>query len=343
MELTFRCLINMHYNIKRYYYEDTGDWLCGSLLDDGYEVVAVDNLLTGVQRNVAPYMSNPLFSFYCMGIETEEFVSAFIRRGIKKFDAIYHLACPTGVPNIQTLGEEMVDACSIGTKNVLRLAALQSAQVLYVSSSEVYGNPTVEPQSEEYTGNVDPQGWRANYEEGKRFSETLVSLFVNKYDLHACTVRLFNVYGPNMSLTDLRVVPRFVLQALSDNPITIYGDGLQTRTFCYVSDLVNALKIVMMNSTKGAIYNIGCDEKLSMRDLAGAIIRLTKSRSRLISVPHVAPDHDSRLPELSKIRELGWRQIVPLEEGLARTIEYFKHAVCDMEVSRVRHYKQVAL
>src|SRR3989344_6959925 len=199
-----------------------GSNLVAHLLSQEHEVTVVDNLLTGNRVNILPFLERESFKFYEMGTETPAFKKAL--ESVKS-DEIYHLACPTGVPNIQNLGEEMVDACSTWTKQVLQLAQSSEASFLYTSSSEIYGNPTVFPQSESYTGNVHPQGWRANYEEGKRFSETLVSLFVKKYGVRARTVRLFNMYGPNMHLADHRVIPRFVTQALSGKELTVYGDG----------------------------------------------------------------------------------------------------------------------
>lgn len=304
-----------------------GSNLAERLLKEKNSVVVVDNLITGSKQNIADLRKYDNFAFYNMSIESDSFLHALLdpRKIGRTFDRVYDLACPTGVPNIARLGEEMVDACSTGTKNVLKVALAHKARFLFTSSSEIYGAPLVEPQSEEYTGNVDPQGARANYEEGKRFSETLVSLYVKKYKLHGVTVRLFNAYGPRMSLGDERVIPRFVSQALTGEPLTVHGDGSQTRTMCYVDDTVDALIRTIELGQPGKIYNIGCDEKITMRQLAELIIEMTHSDSEIISIDRWGHDHQSRLPELQKIRELGWKEKISLRDGIERTIENFKN------------------
>jgi nucleoside-diphosphate-sugar epimerase len=300
-----------------------GSNLTRSLLSQGHEVVVVDSLSTGSRDNISDLLSHSRFYFYEMGVETDEFVNEFIVNDGRHFDYVYDLACPTGVPNIQYLGEEMVDACSVGTKNLLRLALKHKAKFLLTSSSEVYGDPEVFPQTEDYTGNVDPQGWRANYEEGKRFAETLVSLFVKKHNLNAKTVRLFNVYGPFMNLRDQRVVPRFVTQALAGDPLTVHENNA-LRTMCFVSDIVRGLQLVVDKGMQGGIYNLGSDQELNMKELAEKIISLTKSSSKINFVPGMILDHKRRMPDLSKIHTLGWKQTVSLEKGLKLTIKDFK-------------------
>lgn len=300
-----------------------GSNLAKRLLDRGYEVVVVDNLITGRKENIAAYLRLPNFKFYHCSIESEEFKQLFDKTRIR-FDEIYHLACPTGVPNIDKLGDEMLSACSSGTLNVLNLAAEMEAKFLFTSSSEIYGEPLVSPQSESYTGNVSTLGERANYEEGKRFSETLVQRFVRSRGLKATIVRFFNVYGPNMSLHDSRVVSRFAAQALTGKPLTVQGDGSQRRTFCYISEIVNGLELVMSKGEIGKVYNLGSDKEISMHSLAELIIEMTGSSSRIAFVERPDHDHSSRLPDLEEIRSLGWEDKIALREGIGMALEYFK-------------------
>lgn len=301
-----------------------GTNLANFLLGEGHTVLAVDNFSTGSRDNLAlleKFGEN--FEFHEWDVTTPEFLRYFSNPELG-IDRVYHLACPTGVPNIQTLGEEMVDACSVGTKQVLEVARVHKARILFTSSSEVYGQPKVTPQQENYTGNVDPLGDRASYEEGKRFSETLVRLFVKKYAVQATIVRLFNVYGPYMSLVDDRVVPRFMVQALSNQPLTVQGDGSQKRTMCYVDDLIAGLMLVIEQGQPGEAYNLGSDQELNMLQLAEKVRDLVGSQSEIIHVPRPHHDHNSRMPVLDKMSALGWSQKVSLDEGLAKTLENFK-------------------
>lgn len=300
-----------------------GSNLTEYLLSKGNAVTVVDNFITGVSDNLAPFKNNPLFKLYTMGVDTDEFVQEFLEKDTHTFDYVYDLACPTGVPNIQTLGEEMIDACTTGTKNVLKVALKHNAKFLLTSSSEVYGDPEKFPQDEDYTGNVHPQAWRSSYEEGKRMAETIVSLFVNKYKLNAKTVRLFNVYGPNMSLKDQRVIPNFVQQALMDQPLTVHENNA-LRTMCYVSDIVQGLELAIESGAAGGIYNLGSDKELSMVDLAKKVIEVSGSKSTLSLVPGMKVDHKRRMPDLTRIKALGWNYGVSLEDGLKETIENFK-------------------
>lgn len=301
-----------------------GSNLCADLLKKGYEVVVVDNFLTGSRENIDKLKTSPQFTFFEMCIASREYQETFNGNKKWKFDEVYHLGCPTGVPNIEKLGEEMMDVSSIGTKNVLQTALESGARLVFTSSSEIYGDPQISPQSEEYTGNVNPQGPRANYEEGKRFSETLVQLYVNKYGLNARTLRLFNVYGPNLNVSDTRAVPVFVQKALKNEPLPVHGDGSHIRTMCYVSDLVNGLQLVVKNGVSGEIYNIGSDEQITIGELAKKIIKIAGSKSVVKFTDGFAHDHKSRMPDLEKIYGIGWKRNVGLEEGLLKTIEYFK-------------------
>src|SRR3990167_7366280 len=231
--------------------------LCQRLLEQNHEVIAVDNLITSDGSNLKRLQSFPNFTFF-----KHDIIKPFPRKlttNNSQLTTIYHLACPTGVPNLTKLAEEMLLTCSRGTRNVLELVRLHQAQFLVTSSSEVYGNPLVSPQTENYTGNVDPIGIRSPYEEGKRFSESLIQMYVRKYNVNAKIVRVFNTYGNYMSSGDSRVIPRFLNQALNGKSLTVEGKGLQTRTFCYIDDLVDGLITVMEKGKKGEVYNLAND------------------------------------------------------------------------------------
>jgi nucleoside-diphosphate-sugar epimerase len=299
-----------------------GSNLTKRLLDKGHEVIVVDNLITGRIENIEPFLKMPNFKFYNCSIELEEFKQLFESAKIS-IDQIYHLACPTGVPNIEKLGDEMLAACSSGTLNVLNLAVDMGAKFIFTSSSEIYGEPEVFPQNESYTGNVSTLGERANYEEGKRFSETLVERFVRSRGLEGTIVRFFNVYGPNMSIDDTRVVARFASQALTGKPVTVQGNGSQRRTFCYVSEIVDGLELAMKKGIPGKAYNLGSDKEISMLSLAKLIIELTGSLSKILFIERPKHDHNSRLPDLGEIKALGWEDRVKLNEGMRLTLDYF--------------------
>ena len=308
-----------------------GSNLSAKLLKDGHKIWAVDNFLTGKPETLDILRENTNFIFAHCGIETEDFLK-FCSDQEVKFDQIFDLACPTGVPNIEILGEEMLIACSDGTRNVLKVAQEHDARFLFSSSSEIYGEPEVPAQRETYTGNVDPIGWRANYEEGKRFSETLIMHAVRKHKLKASIVRLFNVYGPKMSLEDSRVIPTFVIQALTGKGLTVHGKGTQIRTMCFVDDLVNGLILVMKKGIAGEAYNLGSDKAISMLDLAKEIILATESESDVIFTPRAEHDHSSRMPVLDKVRALGWDHKVDLQAGLKITIDDFRERMIAYDV-----------
>lgn len=301
-----------------------GTNLCFSLLRRGYTVTALDNLITSSEKNIRALSEFPMFRFIRHDI-TMPLPSVFAKSQKKKKE-IYHLACPTGVPNIKRFGEEMLMSCSIGTRNVLELARTHGARLLFTSSSEVYGDPLVSPQREEYTGNVDTLGYRSPYEEGKRFSESLVAEYVKKYRIHAVIVRVFNTYGPYMDKGDDRVIPQFILRAKAGKPLAVHGDGSQTRTFCYVDDLVAGLELVIKKGKKGSVYNLGSDKRTAIRDLAQRVIDETKSPSSIRYTKRPAHDHASRLPDLTKIRKLGWHPQTTLRVGIRKTIRWGEEA-----------------
>lgn len=301
-----------------------GSNLSSRLLQEGHNVWGVDNFLTGSSSNIERLKNNSNFYFLESGVEEDAFINHFNNLDVK-FDRVYHLACATGVPNIQILADEMLLACSEGTWNVLELTKKHNASFLFTSSSEIYGEPLVTPQSEEYTGNVDTLGVRANYEEGKRFSETLVSHFVRKYGVNAKMVRLFNAYGPNMSTEDQRVIPRFVTQAITNKPLTVQGDGSQRRTLCFVDDILDGFEIVISQGKPGEAYNLGSDKEITIKEFAEKVISISGSESGIINIERPSHDHSARMPVLNKIHSLGWKQKVELEEGILKTIEFFKN------------------
>ena len=306
--------------------------LCKKLLDRGDHVAAIDNFITSDEENSKPLLTHPNFTLIKHDI-TKPMENEWKMEN--KVDSVYHLACPTGVPNVITLAEEMILTCSVGTKNVLDIAKEHNAKLIFTSSSEVYGDPEVFPQEEIYTGNVDPHGIRSPYEEGKRFSESLVTMYVRKYELDARIVRIFNTYGPHMSLHDTRVIPHFINQIKTGMPIAIYGNGSQTRTFCHVDDLVNGLLLAMDKGAAGEVYNLGSDEEITINDLAKLIIRHCEKQSdeaiqstneRADQIQYISnpiEDHHRRLPSLEKIKALGWRTQITLEEGLRRTLQWY--------------------
>ena len=292
--------------------------LCKRLLDSGYKVTAVDNLITSNGENIKSLSINPNFKFIKHDIISPKWKMINDKW---KIDVIYHLACPTGVENLTKLAEEMLFTCYAGTKNVLELALKNKAKLVFTSSSEVYGNPEKFPQDENYTGNVSSVGLRSPYEEGKRFSESLIIMYVRKYGLDASIARVFNTYGPKMSENDTRVIPKFLKQAACNKPLSVQGNGTQTRTFCYVDDLVNGLILLMKQGGKGEVYNLGSNKEITINELAEEIIKETKSKSCISYIPRPSHDHNRRLPDLSKIEKLGWQARIPLEEGLQRTVK----------------------
>lgn len=298
--------------------------LCKKLLSQGHHVIAVDNFITSTDDNIKRLLPNPKFRFIKHDI-TQPILNIKYHPSADGSNTkyIYHLACPTGVPNLTKLAEEMLLACCVGTRNVLEIAKKTKAKVLFTSSSEVYGDPKVFPQEENYTGNVDPIGIRSPYEEGKRFSESLIQMYVRKYNVDVRIVRVFNTYGPYMAPNDTRVVPRFLAQGLQNKSLTVEGKGVQTRTFCYVDDLVDGLLTVMKKGEKGEVYNLGSDKEIKIIDLANLIIKATNSQSKIAFVERPTHDHKHRLPSLEKVRQLGWKQKVSLEEGLTKT--FHKH------------------
>jgi UDP-glucuronate decarboxylase len=294
-----------------------GSHLCARLLDDGCQVLCVDNFFTGTRGNVQALLGHPEFELMRHDITFPLFVEV---------DEIYNLACPASPVHYQFDPVQTTKTSVVGAVNMLGLAKRLKVPILQASTSEVYGDPAVHPQTEDYWGNVNPIGPRSCYDEGKRCAETLFFDYRRQHHLAVKVVRIFNTYGPHMHPNDGRVVSNFIVQALRGEDITIYGDGAQTRSFCYVDDLVKGLVAMMATGDEvtGPI-NLGNPGEFSMLELAEAIIELTGSGSRLKFLPLPEDDPRQRQPDVTRARaQLGWEVSVPLREGLARTIAYFR-------------------
>lgn len=293
-----------------------GSHLCERLIAEGHDVLCVDNFFTGARRNIRDLLSNPSFEFMRHDVTFPLYVEV---------DEIYNLACPASPVHYQFDPVQTTKTSVIGAINMLGLAKRVKAKLLQASTSEIYGDPTVHPQPEEYWGNVNPIGFRSCYDEGKRCAETIVFDYIRQHRLAAKVVRIFNTYGPRMHPSDGRVVSNFVVQALKGEDITLFGDGSQTRSFCYVDDLVDAM-IRMMNTgpKETGPINIGNPNEFTIRELAELVLKLTGSRSKLIFKPLPADDPKQRQPDIGKARAvLGWEPKIRLEQGLLKTIEYF--------------------
>jgi len=295
-----------------------GSNLCRTLLEEGHSVHGVDNFITGSRENIAALSEYSAFTF----IETDIAKPDFASHITAKYDYIFHLACPTGVPNLTLLATEMLHTCSYGMFNILDLAKAQGSKFLFTSTAEIYGQPEKFPQDEEYTGNVHPMGIRSAYEEGKRFSESCLAAYVRYHGVDGRVVRVFNTFGPGMSLSDQRVIPQFVGSVKRGEAIRIYGDGSQTRTHLYVDDLVRGLHLAMNAGTPGEVYNIGGEHPLSIRSLAELVIELTTHEAGIEYVPHFIEDHRDRRPSVEKARSLGWRQEILVRDGLQILIDH---------------------
>ena len=293
-----------------------GSHLCERLLADGYDVLCVDNYFTGSRVNIAPMLKNPKFEVLRHDVTFPLFVEV---------DRIFNLACPASPIHYQRDPVQTTKTSVHGAINVLGLAKRLRARVLQASTSEVYGNPMVHPQTEDYWGNVNPIGPRACYDEGKRCAETLFFDYYRQFSLSIRVVRLFNTYGPNMHPNDGRVVSNFIVQALTGEPITIYGDGSQTRSFCYVDDMIDGfMRFMALDADEPGPLNLGNPGEFTMLELAELVLRLTKSSSKLVHKPLPADDPRQRQPDISKAKSLlDWEPRVPLEEGLKHTISYF--------------------
>ncbi|PPB79507.1 UDP-glucuronate decarboxylase [Albidovulum inexpectatum] len=294
-----------------------GSHLCERLLQQGHEVLCVDNYFTGRRANVAHLLANPRFETMRHDVTFPLYVEV---------DEIYNLACPASPVHYQHDPVQTTKTSVHGAINMLGLAKRLRARILQASTSEVYGDPQVHPQTEEYWGHVNPIGYRSCYDEGKRCAETLFFDYHRQHGLRIKVARIFNTYGPRMHPSDGRVVSNFVMQALNDRPITLYGDGSQTRSFCYVSDMVDGL-IRLMNTPDEVTgpVNLGNPVEMSIRELAETVIALTGSRSEIVHERLPWDDPVQRKPDITLARKLlDWQPHVPLREGLVATIEYFR-------------------
>ncbi|MCU4184280.1 SDR family oxidoreductase [Acidiferrimicrobium sp. IK] len=294
-----------------------GSHLCEALLRAGDTVVAVDNLCTGLPSNLDGFSDNPRF----------QFVEADVSEGIPlsgPVDVVAHLACPASPPEYLRLALETLAVGSRGTQAAVDLAMEHGARLVFASTSEVYGDPTVHPQPESYWGNVNPVGPRSVYDESKRFSEALLVAHARYRDANVGIVRIFNTYGPRLRPQDGRVVSNFIAQALSGEPLTIYGSGSQTRSFCYVDDLIAGL-LAMINSQERGPINIGNSAEMTVAQLADLVLELTGSGSKVVYEDMPVDDPLVRQPDITLASTLlGWRPVVDLRDGLLRTIEWHK-------------------
>jgi len=294
-----------------------GSHLCKRLLNENHKVICLDNLFTGSLENIESLKNDINFEFV-----NHDITKPYYRDNI---DEIYNLACPASPIHYQSNPIKTVKTCTIGVINMLGLAKKNNAKILQASTSEVYGDPEIHPQKEDYNGNVNTLGYRSCYDEGKRCAETLFMDYKREHNLNIRIVRIFNTYGPNMTKNDGRVISNFILQALNNESITIYGDGSQTRSFQFIDDLVNGL-IKMMNSDIVGPVNLGNPIELSMKNLATKVINLTNSTSNIIYKELPKDDPKRRRPDINLAKSiLDWSPIIDLETGLKKTINYFNH------------------
>ena len=294
-----------------------GSHLCKILLDKGNEVVCLDNFYTGNKSNVIELLKNPLFEILRHDITWPLYVEV---------DEIYNLACPASPIHYQHDPVQTTKTSVHGAINMLGLAKRLKAKIMQASTSEVYGDPEIHPQPESYWGNVNPTGFRSCYDEGKRCAETLFFDYRRQHNLRIKVARIFNTYGPNMHPDDGRVVSNFIMQALQGKPITVYGDGSQSRSFCYVDDLIDGfLRLMDTPDDFTGPVNLGNPNEFTILELAEVVIRLTKSKSKIIRKPLPSDDPTQRQPDIKLAKKvLKWKPKIELEQGLKETIKYFK-------------------
>lgn len=295
-----------------------GSHLCKKLINLGHNVICLDNLFTGSKNNISELKNYPNFEFI-----NHDIVKPYYRVNI---DEIYNLACPASPLHYQYNPIKTIKTCTIGVINMLGLAKKNKAKILQASTSEVYGDPEIHPQDESYFGNVNPNGYRSCYDEGKRCAETLFMDYHREHNLKIKVVRIFNTYGPNMAIDDGRVISNFIMQAINEKKITINGNGKQTRSFQFIDDLIDGM-IKMMDSEDSFIgpVNLGNTNEISMNELASKVLKLTKSKSGLVFMDLPNDDPKRRKPDISlALKNLKWSPKYDLEEGLKNTIKYFK-------------------
>jgi dTDP-glucose 4,6-dehydratase len=294
-----------------------GSHLCDRFINEGYYVIGMDNLITGDLHNIEHLFKNPNFEFYHHDVTKFVFVPG-------ELHYILHFASPASPIDYLKIPIQTLKVSSLGTHNILGLARVKKARVLVASTSEVYGDPLVHPQNESYWGNVNPIGVRGCYDEAKRFMEALTMAYHRTHGLETRIVRIFNTYGPRMRLNDGRVLPTFIAQALREEYLTMYGDGSQTRSFCYVDDLIEGIYRLLFSDYHLPV-NIGNPEEITIKEFGEEIIQLTNSKSKLISLPPMQDDPKQRKPDITLAKKLlGWEPKISRKEGLKRTLEYFK-------------------
>lgn len=295
-----------------------GSHLCDLFIEKGYKVVAMDNLCTGDLRNIEHLFKHPDFEFYHHDVSKFVFVPG-------RLDYILHFASPASPIDYLKIPIQTLKVGSLGTHNLLGLARVKGARILVSSTSEVYGDPLVHPQTEDYWGNVNPIGPRGVYDEAKRFQEAITMAYHTYHGLETRIVRIFNTYGPRMRLNDGRALPAFIGQALRGEDLTVFGDGSQTRSFCYVDDLIDGIYRLLMSDYVYPV-NLGNPQEITIREFAEEIIRLTGTSQKIVYKPLPADDPKQRRPDISKAKEiLGWEPKVDRAEGLRKTYEYFKN------------------
>jgi UDP-glucuronate decarboxylase len=297
-----------------------GSHISKKLIDNDYEVIGLDDLSTGSIKNIEQLMNHPKYSF----IEHDVRIPYQA-----KVDAILNFACPASPVNYQKDPVRTIETNFLGMINLLHLANQTGARIIQASTSEIYGDPTQSPQKESYWGNVNPIGIRSCYDEGKRAAETLCFDYRRQHNLDTRVIRIFNTYGPNMAIGDGRVVSNFIVQALRNEPINIYGDGKQTRSFCYVSDLVEGIyKLLQLYINPDTPINLGNPNEFTILELANVVIDVTNSKSEIVNIPLPQDDPKQRCPDISRAKSiLNWKPTIELREGIEKTAAYFKQIV----------------
>ena len=297
-----------------------GSHISKKLIDNNHEVIGLDDLSTGSTKNIEQLMSHPKYSF----IEHDVRIPYQA-----KVDAILNFACPASPVNYQKDPVRTIETNFLGMINLLHLANETGARIIQASTSEIYGDPTQSPQKESYWGNVNPIGIRSCYDEGKRAAETLCFDYRRQYNLDTRVIRIFNTYGPNMAIGDGRVVSNFIVQALRNEPINIYGDGKQTRSFCYVSDLVEGIyKLLLLDKNPDTPINLGKPNEFTILELAKVVIEITNSKSEIVNNPLPQDDPKQRCPDISLAKSiLNWKPTIELREGIEKTAAYFKQII----------------
>ncbi|MCS6905794.1 MAG: SDR family oxidoreductase, partial [Bacteroidia bacterium] len=294
-----------------------GSHLCDRMLAEGFEVICMDNLITGSADNIAHLMGNPNFTFIYYDITNYVHING-------PLDYILHFASPASPIDYLRLPIQTLKVGSLGTHKILGLARAKSARVLIASTSEVYGDPTVHPQAEEYWGNVNPIGTRGVYDEAKRFMEAMTMAYHRYHGIETRIARIFNTYGPRMRLDDGRALPAFISQALKGEDLTVFGDGSQTRSFCYVDDLIEGI-VRLLFSDEVMPINLGNPDEITILEFAQEILKLTQSRSKIVFCPLPEDDPKVRRPDISKAKKiLNWEPAISRTEGLQKTLDYFK-------------------